>query len=175
VAIVCDTSPLSYLVLIGEVEMLPELYGEVWVPPAVEEELLHPEGPPEVREQVGSGPEWLKVKSLSEKSTSETSPSGDLLSELSGETAELVRDLDQGERAAIQLATGSETSLLVIDERDGRRVAKELSIPITGTIGVLDLAGEEGLVGVRSAVDRLRETSFRASPKLYQWLLERHR
>ena len=96
VAIVCDTSPLSYLVLIGEVEMLPELYGEVWVPPAVEEELLHPEGPPEVREQVGSGPEWLKVKSLSEKSTSETSPSGDLLSELSGETAELVRDLGQG-------------------------------------------------------------------------------
>ncbi len=95
-AIVCDTSPLSYLVLIGEVEMLPELYGEVWVPPAVEEELLHPEGPPEVREQVGSGPEWLKVKSLSEKSTSETSPSGDLLSELSGETAELVRDLGQG-------------------------------------------------------------------------------
>ncbi len=79
-AIVCDTSPLSYLVLIGEVEVLPELYGEVWVPPAVEEELLHPEGPPEVREQVGSGPEWLKVKSLSEKSTSETSPSGDFLS-----------------------------------------------------------------------------------------------
>ena len=87
--------------MIGEVEMLPELYGEVWVPPAVEEELLHPEGPPEVREQVGSGPEWLKVKSLSEKSlseksTSETSPSGDLLSELSGETAELFRDLGQG-------------------------------------------------------------------------------
>ncbi len=79
-AIVCDTSPLSYLVLIGEVEVLPELYGEVWVPSAVEEELLHPEGPPEVREQVGSGPEWLKVKSLSEKSTSETSPSGDFLS-----------------------------------------------------------------------------------------------
>ncbi len=174
-AIVCDTSPLSYLVLIGEVEVLHELYGEVWVPPAVEEELLHPEGPPEVRERIGLEPEWLKVKSISETSTSKTSPSGDLLSELSGETAELVRDLDWGERAAIQLAMGSETSLLVIDERDGRRVAKELSIPITGTIGVLDLAGEEGLVGVRSAVDRLRETSFRASPELYQWLLERHR
>jgi predicted nucleic acid-binding protein len=31
-AVVADTSPLNYLVLIGEVDLLAQLYGEVLVP-----------------------------------------------------------------------------------------------------------------------------------------------
>ena len=49
-AIVCDTSPLSYLVLIDEIDILADLYGEVFIPPAVAEELRHPDGPKATRQ-----------------------------------------------------------------------------------------------------------------------------
>ena len=37
--VVADATPLRYLVLIGEVEVLAVLYGDVLIPPAVVEEL----------------------------------------------------------------------------------------------------------------------------------------
>jgi predicted nucleic acid-binding protein len=63
---------------------------------------------------------------------------------------------------------------LVIDERAGRTVAKDLGLAVTGTLGVLDVAATEGLVNVAEVVGRLRTTSFRATPSLYRWLLNRH-
>ena len=43
--IVADTSPINYLVLIKEIEVLPRLYGKIVIPEAVREELLRPEAP----------------------------------------------------------------------------------------------------------------------------------
>ncbi|HEV2987453.1 MAG TPA: hypothetical protein VG759_03355 [Candidatus Angelobacter sp.] len=43
--IVADTSPINYLVLIKEIEVLPRLYGKIIIPEAVREELLRPEAP----------------------------------------------------------------------------------------------------------------------------------
>jgi len=40
--IVADTSPINYLVLIKEIEVLPRLYGKIVIPEAVREELLRP-------------------------------------------------------------------------------------------------------------------------------------
>ena len=40
--IVADTSPLNYLVLIGEIELLPSLFGQVIIPHAVLAELANP-------------------------------------------------------------------------------------------------------------------------------------
>ena len=37
--VVSDTSPLNYLVLIGAIDVLPQLFGEVYVPPRVMQEL----------------------------------------------------------------------------------------------------------------------------------------
>ena len=37
--VVADTSPLNYLVLIGELAILPSLYGQVVMPPEVLAEL----------------------------------------------------------------------------------------------------------------------------------------
>lgn len=163
-AVVSDTSPLSYLVLIGEVDILSALYGEVTIPPAVEEELLSPDGPDSTRQWIKEAPTWLRV----EKASRET-PEG-----LGQETAEKLRALDRGERQAIHLAKATGSGLLIIDERDGRRVGKELDLRITGTLGVLDEAASEGLVDAQRVADRLRETSFRASSELYQWLVDRH-
>ena len=37
--VVADTGPINYLILIGEIELLPALYDRVAVPPSVCEEL----------------------------------------------------------------------------------------------------------------------------------------
>jgi len=164
VAIVCDTSPLSYLVLIGEIDILADLYGHVSIPSAVADELRHPDGPDAPRRWISRPPEWLHVLPSSPQAPSDT---------ISAEN-EAFSTLDQGERAAIRLAVHEDARLLVIDERAGRTVAKDLGLAVTGTLGVLDVAATEGLVNVAEVIERLRATSFRAAPPLYQWLLNRH-
>jgi predicted nucleic acid-binding protein len=44
VRVVSDTSPISYLLLIGESELLPALYDQLFIPMAVAAELRHPGG-----------------------------------------------------------------------------------------------------------------------------------
>jgi len=57
-AIVADTTPLNYLILIEAAEILPQLYGNVLIPPAVEQELTHPAAPDLVRAWMAHGPAW---------------------------------------------------------------------------------------------------------------------
>ena len=39
--VVSDTSPLNYLILLSHVDVLPRLFGQVYVPPSVLNELQH--------------------------------------------------------------------------------------------------------------------------------------
>lgn len=162
--IVSDTSPLSYLILIGKVGLLGTLCEVVRIPPAVREELDHPNAPSKLHHWIHDPPSWLTVQ-LPPRKAPKTPDSG---------LAEALGRLDRGEREAIRLAKHADADLLVIDERDGRKIAKSLGVPITGLIGVLDVAATEGIIDVADVVRRLRKTSFRASPELYRWLLERH-
>lgn len=163
-AVVSDTSPLSYLILIEEVEVLSVLYGEILIPPAVEKELRSPDGPVPPRTWVEEAPSWLHVKESSGETPEGWGP----------KMEERLRALDRGESQAIKLAGATGSELLIIDERDGRRVAKEIGLRITGTLGVLDEAASEGLVDAWRVAERRREMSFRASSELYQWLTSRH-
>jgi predicted nucleic acid-binding protein len=45
--VVSDAGPIHYLVLIGQIELLPVLYGQVVVPVAVVNELQHLHTPPQ--------------------------------------------------------------------------------------------------------------------------------
>ena len=58
---VTDTSPVCYLVLIGEVELLQELFGSVLMPRAVLTELRHEDAPESVRAWAANLPSWISV------------------------------------------------------------------------------------------------------------------
>jgi predicted nucleic acid-binding protein len=59
--VIADTSPINYLVQIGEI-VLPRLYsGQILVPPSVYNELKHPRAPDAVRRWINQPPEWLRV------------------------------------------------------------------------------------------------------------------
>jgi predicted nucleic acid-binding protein len=60
--IVSDTSPINYLVLIGEIEILRKLAGQVIIPQAVYRELQDPHTPQQVKDWIDSGPAWIEVR-----------------------------------------------------------------------------------------------------------------
>jgi predicted nucleic acid-binding protein len=61
--VVADTSPINYLILIDEIDILAKMYGRVVIPHAVREELLRSSAPEMVRNWIGTSPAWLEVRS----------------------------------------------------------------------------------------------------------------
>lgn len=141
--IVADSAPLHYLVLLDLQDLLPQLYGDVLVPTAVVSELSSAGAPKKVREWLGAVPAWLQIKSVPPEHTAMVSD-----------------ELDPGEREAIALARIVSANLLLIDESDGRREARRLSLHVTGTLGVLRAAAELALIDVPVVVGDLRTTNF---------------
>ena len=47
--VVSNTSPINYLVLIGQIDVLPALFGEITIPQAVRDEWTHPDAPAPLR------------------------------------------------------------------------------------------------------------------------------
>jgi predicted nucleic acid-binding protein len=153
--VIADTGPLNYLIQIEADGLLPILYSQVVVPPAVLAELWHPSAPAAVQSWFQLVPLWLVVK--------QTSTLPDSVLQL----------LDQGEREAIQLALDESADLLLIDERKGRKEAERRGLVTTGTLGVLLAADARGLVEAKAAYERLlSSTTFRSTPQLRAAFLE---
>ncbi|MCB0476464.1 MAG: DUF3368 domain-containing protein [Flavobacteriaceae bacterium] len=83
-------------------------------------------------------------------------------------------ELDKGESSAIALAIEKENSLLVIDEKKGRNVAKKMGIKITGILGVIIKAKEIGLIKkITPLIEKLEKVDFRISKTLKEKILRR--
>ena len=146
--------PVNYLILIGEIEILPALFQRILIPPSVCEELKRPRAPAAVWTWAAQPPNWLEIRAPSRL------PGADLA------------HLDNGERDAILLAEELGADQIIIDEIRGRREAKRRQIPYTGTLGVLAAGADQGLLDLRSAVDRLRQTSFHVRQDILDRLTE---
>jgi predicted nucleic acid-binding protein len=81
--------------------------------------------------------------------------------------------LQSGERAAILLAEARAADIILLDEKIARRIARERGLRVTGLLGILGEAASRGLIEVAPVIDRLRRTSFRASPALLKATLDR--
>jgi predicted nucleic acid-binding protein len=68
-----------------------------------------------------------------------------------------------------------QADLLLIDDGRGIRAAKQQGLRVTGTLGLLDLAAERGLVDFAGAIRKLEGTSFRRPEALLQALLNKHK
>ena len=157
--VIADTGPINYLIQIQEIEILPVLYGRILVPASVCDELKHPRAPEAVRSWINQPPAWLEVRT----------PANLPDPELAG------AHLDAGERDAILLAEEQHAAQLIIDEVRGRmRVAQRRHLPVTGTLGVLKAGAQEGLLDLKTAVARLRQTSFHIAQNVLDLLIDDH-
>jgi len=151
---VADTGPLNYLILIGEVELLPALFGDVAAPKAVAREMAHEGAPDVVRHWVAEPPAWLHIHD-------DAADGADFAA------------LDAGERAVLALARALNAPLVVMDDRRGVAAALASGFAAIGTLGVLYRSALRGAVDLRAAFDRLSRTNFRAKPELLESLLAR--
>jgi len=152
--VVADTSPINYLILIGEINVLPALYDLVLIPPSVREELGRMRTPDAVRLWIARPPGWLEVRK----------PSG------SGDP--YLAHLDAGERDAILLAEELHADQLIVDDNPGRQEAKRRHLPFTGTLGVLRAGAKHGLLDLKTAIGCLQQTSFHVSQDLLDQIIK---
>ncbi len=130
--VVSDTSPLTALLRIGRADLLRQLFSEILIPPAVEVEL---------RRSHTLLPGWLEVR-----------PPHHIPSLIASAR------LDAGETEALALALELHADIVLMDERLGRRTARQLGLRATGLLGCLLLAKEARLLdAVAPVISELQE------------------
>ena len=86
----------------------------------------------------------------------------------------LLKGIDDGEKAAIQLAVSLHAAMLLMDDRKGVNAAERKGLTVTGTLGVLDLAAHRGIINFDQAIKHLRQTTFRIPEAVLDVLLKKH-
>ena len=150
--VISDTTPINYLALIGQIEILPALFKQVVIPAAVLAELKHPATPDAVQRWIRQPPAWLLVRSAA--------------------WVDPQIRLGPGEAEAISLAEEMHASLLLMDDRLGRREAESRGLSVAGMLNVLEAAAQRNLLNLPTAIADLRLTNFHISESLIQFALK---
>ena len=154
--VVSNSTPLIHLAKIGHLRLLPELFGTIVIPQAVYAECVL-DGKPYQDAQAIAQADWLEVREVADKNL----------------IISLAADLDRGEAEAIALALQTQSSLLLLDDAEGRSKARLYGLKHTGTIGILLKAKLENRIpSLRDALNILQETGFWLHSRLYQKLIQ---
>jgi len=142
--VISDTSTLILFQKIEYLDLLQKIYGELITTP-------------EIAEEYGEKlPEWIKIESVSDKKYQEF----------------LETQIDWGEASAIALAKEYDDVLLLLDDLKARKLAIRLNLKITGALGIIHKAKQEGLIDkVKPLIDKLLDTNFRVTEKIIEEIL----
>lgn len=151
--VVSDTSPICYLLLIDQINILQILYRGVTVPRTVADELRASESPSVVRHWIAQPSDWLQIHPIE-------IPQGIELGKL-----------DPGEREAILLAEQLKADLVILDDKAARRIAVERGLKIIGLLGILKDAARADLLDLKTTFKQLQDLGFWIAPSLLERLL----
>jgi predicted nucleic acid-binding protein len=121
--VISNTTPILSLLKIDKLNILKELYGNISIPQAVFLEIET--GKDKEFYADLSKIEWIKIEKIRAQ-----------------ESKSYLFDLDAGEAEVLILAQEQKADLVILDEIIGRRYAKQLGMTLTGTLGILEKAGE---------------------------------
>ncbi|MGB8217737.1 MAG: DUF3368 domain-containing protein [Candidatus Methanoperedens sp.] len=149
--IVSNSSPLIVFSKINRLPLFEEMFGEVYIPKAVFDEVTRGRKGTEIVKN-----KWIKIKEVKDKEFAE------YLSKMIG----------KGEAEAIILAKECKSKLL-IDDAEGRKHAELLNLKFMGCLGLLKLAKKQGLIkSVGEVIEELKNESFYIDEGLITVLLE---
>lgn len=144
--VISDASVFIVLDKIGHLELLKKIYNVLYTTPEILEEFG------------GYLPDWIKII-----------PSSDRKYQSLLETR-----IDPGEASIIALAKEMEDTLLILDDLKARKIAKQLQIRFTGTLGILIKAKELGFIDkLLPIIQKLIENDFRISNEVIREILSR--
>ena len=118
-------------------------------------ELLHQNTPQKVKAWITHPPSWLKLELVA--------------------NVQPIHGLHPGEIEALQLALQAKAAGVLMDDRDGRKAARQLGLTVVSTLGLLELSAEKQLIKLPDAIAQLRQTNFFISPEILDQALERDR
>ena len=146
--VVSDTSPISALLRIKQLDLLEKLYEKVIIPEAVERELLRGHC---------TLPSFVEIRAIKDTAAFKR----------------LCSRLDPGEAEAIVLARELHADFILIDESLRRSVAVDEGVRVVGLLGVLVVAKARKLVvSLAPIIEQLEtEAHFRISKELKQRVL----
>ena len=143
--IISDTSCFIILTNIGELHLLQKLYSKIITTIEIATEFGEPL------------PEWVEILSVKSKDTQRL----------------LEMQIDKGESSAIALALEIPDSLLILDDIKARKVATQLGLSITVTLGIIIKAKLEGIIpSVIPILNKIKQTDFRLSSEVESQVLK---
>ena len=155
--VVSDTTAISSLHKIAHLHLLKEIFTEVVIPAQVYDELKYFEKIQPGFDLRRSYP-WISIETVKD----------------TGLIQSLEEILDAGESSAIALSIQLHADLLLIDEKLGRKIAREKGLSVVGLMGVLEIAKKRKIVPFIKPLmdDLIRVANFRISKLLYERTLE---
>lgn len=156
--VISDTTPIISLIKIGHLDILHKLYNNIIIPKAVYDELIINTDYEEEMHVIKKCT-FMQIKVVEES--------------LSLALLQRQLNLDLGESEAIVLANSMNADLIIIDERKARKIAKNLGLNVTGTLGILVEAKRLGLIKkLKPLLDKLIDNNIRISRDLYNNILQ---
>jgi predicted nucleic acid-binding protein len=142
--VISDTSCLVVLDKIKKIFLLKELYSEVITTPEIVAEFGLPL------------PEWITIKRVTDKTLQN----------------QLEEKIDLGEASALALAKDIPDCILILDDLKARKIATDLHLDYTGTLGILVKAKQKSLLlQVGPLVTQLKEVGLRFSEEVEKDIL----
>ena len=152
--VIINNSPLVFLWILNLLPLLRELYTDVWIPEEVQEEFLGTDTI--VRRSSLNGAPWIRTVSL-------TNP----------QSTSVYGGLDRGEASVLALAKEHNAHLVIIDEKKAREEAKQIGLPVKGTVGVLLEAKKKGLIdAIKPLLETLRDNGMYLEQSLIDKVLQ---
>ena len=153
--VVSNTSPITNLAAIGQLDLLQQLYQTVVISEAVYRESTADGGryPGAIVQTLN----WVEIQQVANTPV----------------VTALRLELDEGEAETIALAQEINADLVLIDERLGRAAAQRFGLRVIGLLGVLVEAKQQGFVTeIKPLIDQLINVGFHIKVDLYQRVLQ---
>ncbi len=142
--IIADTSCFILLTNIDELELLHIVYGDIVTTVDI------------AIEYGASFPEWVGIQEVKDKYRQQL----------------LEMQIDKGESSAIALALEHPGSTLILDDYKARKIAEQLNVNITGTLGIIIKAKLSGTIpSIKPILAKIKQTNFRLSADVEQQAL----
>ncbi len=152
--IISNTTPILSLLRINKLSLLKKLYGQIIIPFAVYQEIEN--GRDKLYYQDLLRISWIEIQKVKNP-----------------DSRKYLFDLDDGEAEVLVLANEINSDLVILDEIMGRRYARQLNLKVTGTMGVLLKAKEEGyILSIKDLLTELAQKGIWLNPKLIAKVLK---
>jgi predicted nucleic acid-binding protein len=144
--IISDTSCLIGLTNIGQLDILRQLCNCIIITPEI------------AKEYGETLPGWIHIVEVADQKKIIT----------------IQQFLDLGESSAIALAFETDNAVLILDDGNARKFAKNLGLEITGTIGIIRSAYQNGIItDIKKILADLREYNFRIPDDVEKYFTDR--